>query len=787
MADKDHEAALAELLGEVGPLEDKNAGGVRSANGAEGVHTGEDDADVSVERELNLGPLDITSARVNDVFAALEEGGLDLDLVKYADHDVVRSVMENRDATDLKQRAKAVEEKLQSVEMESIKDYVAESDNLLELHAQIQGCDGILGDMESLLSGFKTELGKISTEIRSLQDQSQSMGIKLKNRKAAERGLSAFVDSITLPPDLVRAIAEEDVSERYLSSLADLDRRLKSVEANPSARASKAAEDVVPELERLKASACAKSREFLMARFYSLRKPKTNVQILQQNSIMPYKYLVTFLANHAPAILTEVRACYVDTMSKVLRQAIHGYVTSLRSLQQEIASRTDLLGSEEGAAGGGAGSFFAQFGGAKSAAALKNRSSVFSLGARAAVLGNLETTPPLIVHQVQSQGHKVPHEALFRSSHKLLMDTATFEYLFCVEFWQQDRTIFNDVFAPTIATMEENLQLGLAHGGASNVFGGNFDAIGLLLMIMVNREHRVVMSRRRVPCLDHYLDGVNMTLWPKFKEVFDAHLQSVLAANVNAMFKDDVRAHYVARRYAEFAASMVALGGGGSLSGGESDGFIGDGQLDSNLERLRLAVHALLQKLAKKFPGKKRGTVFLFNNFDTICAVVREARPIFLKYDENGGGQTFINETFKFFDEQLAAQSDAFVEEELADHFGPLIEFVNNAEKGSSEGDGGAAPSLQQATQLMRDFAERWKGAIERIHAEVIKNFGNLQRGMDVLQRTLSQLLVYYTRFTGPDGVLAKMGPDGAALCKDAVTNPAFMYEIKRHSQSRIN
>ena len=76
MADKDHEAALAELLGEVGPLEDKNAGGNRSANGAEGVqvHTGEDD-DVSVERELNLGPLDITSARVKDVFAALEEGG----------------------------------------------------------------------------------------------------------------------------------------------------------------------------------------------------------------------------------------------------------------------------------------------------------------------------------------------------------------------------------------------------------------------------------------------------------------------------------------------------------------------------------------------------------------------------------------------------------------------------------------------------------------------------------------------------------------------------------------
>ena len=31
MADKDHEAALAELLGEVGPLEDKKAGANRSA------------------------------------------------------------------------------------------------------------------------------------------------------------------------------------------------------------------------------------------------------------------------------------------------------------------------------------------------------------------------------------------------------------------------------------------------------------------------------------------------------------------------------------------------------------------------------------------------------------------------------------------------------------------------------------------------------------------------------------------------------------------------------------
>ena len=198
---------------------------------------------------------------------------------------------------------------------------------------------------------------------------------------------------------------------------------------------------------------------------------------------------------------------------------------------------------------------------------MKNRSSVFSIGSRAQVLSALETTPPLIIHQIESSGAKFPHEKLFRSSHKLLMDTATFEYLFCAEFWSGDNTIFQDIFAGPLAVMEEQLQLGGAAAGSNLTglsFGGNFDAIGLLLMIRINREHQVIMSRRRVPCLDHYLDGVNMALWPRFKTVFDAHLKSVVDATSNPsmlsnLWSDDVHAHYITRRYAEFAASMVRV------------------------------------------------------------------------------------------------------------------------------------------------------------------------------------------------------------------------------------
>jgi len=43
------------------------------------------------------------------------------------------------------------------------------------------------------------------------------------------------------------------------------------------------------------------------------------------------------------------------------------------------------------------------------------------------------------------------------------------------------------------------------------------DLLCVLLMIQLNAEHRALMVQRRVPCLDDYLDRVNLLLWPRFK------------------------------------------------------------------------------------------------------------------------------------------------------------------------------------------------------------------------------------------------------------------------------
>lgn len=44
----------------------------------------------------------------------------------------------------------------------------------------------------------------------------------------------------------------------------------------------------------------------MLAKLYQLRKPKTNMSIIQQNVLLKYKYFVRFLSEHGPDVYQEV-------------------------------------------------------------------------------------------------------------------------------------------------------------------------------------------------------------------------------------------------------------------------------------------------------------------------------------------------------------------------------------------------------------------------------------------------------------------------------------------------
>lgn len=766
-AEAAREMALAELLGEV------------DRDGANDARVARDGGAHSAPLDLDLGNLDITTgagdadeeafARLLGVGVGDAEGTLDVELVKYADHDVVRNVMKSEGSEDLKAKAKEVTAKLRAVELESIQDYVAESENLSSLHAQIEGCDLVLGSMEKLLSGFKDDLGKIGGEIKSLQEQSVEMSVKLSNRKLANALLGDFAHQITLPSDLIRAVCEDEVDEAYLKHLVRLDKRLRFLKTDPNAAASAAARDVAPELARLRAKAALKARDFLMQKLYSLRRPKTNVQIIQQNVLLKYKYLVAFLRAHAPEILVEIRACYVETMSGLLKQALQGHVRSLAELQRS-APRELLVPDDSHTAAAATKR--------NAATTTETSSSPFALGARADVLDALETSPPLVAHQAQSSGRKLPHEKLFRSSHKLLMDMATFEFLFCEEFFGKDgdaATAFSDIFGPAAAVMNEQMLAGGSSSVAHDLLrGGNHDVVGLVLMLRVNAEHQSIMRRRGVPCLDRHLHGVELSLWPKCKAAFDAHLTSATRAaadpaKVARLWTDDTSAHPVAGRFADLAASMLAASG---------DALAHFGQIEQDVERLRDAVAALLLRVADKFADARRRAAFLVNCCDRVCAVLAEARvigPLDGALAAVGGESLAECATHRAFEERARQNADAFADSVLETHFGALVKFARDAEAAQSGLD------LTTAASVMDDFGARWRGFVDAAKAETRSAFDNAARGDDALKRVASKLSATYARVAGPEGVLARAENSAAAEIRArAVPGATLAHEFQK-------
>ncbi|XP_022718266.1 vacuolar protein sorting-associated protein 52 A isoform X1 [Durio zibethinus] len=659
--------------------------------------------------------------------------GLQQELEECKNDDVVANILSK--GIKLREYTKGVENNLRQVELDSIQDYIKESDNLVSLHDQIRDCDSILSQMETLLSGFQVEIGSISSDIKILQEKSMDMGLKLKNRKVAESKLAKFVEDIIVPPRMVDIIVDGEVNDEYLRTLDILSKKLKFVEVDPMVKASKALKDVQPELEKLRQKAVSKVFDFIVQKLQALRKPKTNIQILQQNVLLKYKYVISFLKEHSKEVYNEVRAAYIDTMNKVLSAHFRAYIQALEKLQLDIATSNDMIGVETRST-----SLFS-----RGREPLKNRSAVFALGERLNILKEIDQ-PALIPHIAEASSLKYPYEVLFRSLHKLLMDTATSEYLFCDEFFGEE-SVFYEIFAGPFAVIDEHF---------NSILPNCYDAIGLMLMIRIIHQHQLIMSRRRIPCLDSYLDKVNISLWPRFKMIFDMHLSSLRNANFKLLWEDDIHPHYVMRRYAEFTASLIHL-----------NVEYGDGQLELNMERLRMAVDDLLMKLAKMFSKPKLQIVFLINNYDMTIAVLKEAGP--------EGGKIQLH-----FEDLLKSNTGLFVEELLVEHFSDLIKFVKTRASEDPNASSERPITVAEVEPLVKDFASRWKAAIELMHKDVITSFSNFLCGMEILRAALTQLLLYYTRLSD----FIKRIDGGTALNKDLVSISSIMYEIRKYSRT---
>ena len=101
--------------------------------------------------------------------------------------------------------------------------------------------------------------------------------------------------------------------------------------------------------------------------------------------------------------------------------------------------------------------------------------------------------------------------------------------------------------------------LSLCLENLENYLFGCHDSIGLLILIQLVNAFHLIMQRRRVAVLDSFFDRMTMLLWPRFKQCFDAHINSIKNLHMNPrklgpFNPRDFSPHYTCYRYAEYTS-----------------------------------------------------------------------------------------------------------------------------------------------------------------------------------------------------------------------------------------
>ena len=590
------------------------------------------------------------------------------------------------------------------------------------------------------------------------------MNIRLKNRRAAEDLIHRFLSQSAIDPEMVNTLCNGNVNEEYQLAVKELGKKLlylsQSTVPKDGSSMNMVPKDtyvgkmLLPELEKLKLRAITKVKDYFLGQFGALRKSKTNVSMLQQNSLVKYADLLSFLQTEAGPVAEDLRTVYIESMSRTLFNLFKNYSSQLLKLDEVLADKHDLIGVEEAALR----SMFTN------KVNLSKRSDAFTLGERDKVLDQIEAAP-VLVHVALAENQKYPYEALLRSIIKHLSDAATSEFLFSLDFFKKNaRDTFNRIFGRTLSLVLENLE---------NYLMTCHDSIGLLLMIKVAHAQRLVMQRRRVPVLDSFFDHMSMLFWPRFKVIFDANVKSLKEANPKKLGTIDLTPHYVSRRYAEYVSSILTLQGGSGDSFGIAGG--GENMLMMNLKQLRVEIINLLERLGSQLGNGKEQKVFLINNIDQMLSVFQERRV--------------MSEEVEKLEDMLMQQSELFAEDALREAFPRLLSFVLQTERtmaGAGTTTGAKPPasfSLDEGVVggLVKEFAASWRTGIQQLNDDILSYFTNFRNGMEILKQVLTQLLLYYTRF---QDIIKKAWARPPPFSKDVVTTSTILQEIKRYSRA---
>mmetsp|Transcript_7055 Transcript_7055/g.12940 ORF Transcript_7055/g.12940 Transcript_7055/m.12940 type:complete len:633 (-) Transcript_7055:727-2625(-) len=601
---------------------------------------------------------------------------------------------------ELREYSEKVMQELAALQETSIQEYLEAQPDHLKLMTEIDSSNEVLGRLELMLCEFQQDLGNISGEIKTLQDQSLKMTVALNNRRALEKKLDNYLKYVTLSPDLISAISSQEIDENYIHCVNELRDKLRYFKTQgklqtPDAEITALSmQEVYPELLKLNCKAASRISQFLLTLLHNLNKPKTNVSVLQESIMMKYKDLLSYLRENRQESFIEVCMSYTENLGQIYLKSFKSYMAALKPLIVDKASKLDLVIQDEPRG------FFS------SPIELRPKVLSFELEDRHHILETLESSDPIVCHVASKQSQRFPLEKVFQSVSSLLLSTCSYNYFFVQEFFSikpdQYMPAFKEVFSRTFQHLTEQLAL-ITHN--------SYDLLGLCLILKINEAYNLLMESREIPAMTSFFEKVNMTVWPKVQSLLDLNLRSM--ENTRNLRATDVCVHVVTSRFAQLAVMLHVVQLHGDM-------------FRQRMTQLRRAYEVLLAKLSSQFKDEKNQCVFCINNLDVLL---------------NSFQGIHLGEEFSPLEVTLQGYVDRFIELQLTEIFGSLLMLLEQMKNGEDVPE-------SQVDLCVRDFNSNWKRGInllEVMESELVQDAASKQA---ILRRTYTKLVMHYSELS---------------------------------------
>lgn len=623
---------------------------------------------------------------------------------------------------------------------------LAEAESILKLDQELQNSDSALSYVQEMLYTLKMNVSTMSSDIQNIQLESNRLQLGLENRKMAEMGLQNALKQYMVSKSSVSVLEQCQTSKKnamdfissngkeYVNMLEEVEKvasySVSHVEEQMAAQ--KEWRNLVQQYALMANQQCLAYFDAVFDEFRQYHVQNVNIQTIQQRKLVPLKRMLGFVGQEKRIL---IKAEYVEIMHKILFDVFHNYHVQLMKLLKKdsnVLSKMDLIVIDKHAV-----SMFAQKVYSFHSFQMEHRESIL----------NEVTAPPIIIHLAQAEKLQLSFEQVYQGFHQHLMNAATAEYLFLLDFFDtSDQQVFMSLFANTISFALEALE---------NHLFNCYDIVGLLLLIRLTQEQEAIMEQRRVPCLRKYFERVYSLLQPRLELVLEQNIASITKANVKKLSTVDLQGHECTRRYAEFISSMLRLYKPKRANGKDA--------VTMQIVVMRDAMVGLLNKIAAHHHRLYRSQViFLINNYDLIVQTLLERHV--------------DSEHVIFFEELLVSQRETFLEVELQDKFVGLVSFLRTAESATDESkiDHGSIDKIAEA------FKRDWKKKIDAINSTILTSFANFKNGTEILKLLLAQLLLYYTRFVE----LMRKHTKASSSLKHVVSTKDILNEIKSYSRS---